>query len=203
MRHTRFLVSGAAIALLPLTFLAAAPADAPMVPSASVHEAEVAITNPIADELYRLETAKAVQVARAAALAEASEKASVAEAARAKAASDARAAEEAATAAAARQAPRRQASAPASSSRRQAAPAAAPRRAGGSTPPEYVKQCESGGNYQAVNPNGHYGAWQFSQATWNGVGGTGRPDQASPAEQDHRAAILWNNGAGAGNWACA
>ncbi len=81
-------------------------------------------------------------------------------------------------------------------------PNPSPRTGTGSMPPEYVKQCESGGNYQAVNPNGHYGAWQFSQATWNGVGGTGRPDHASPAEQDYRASILWNNGAGAGNWAC-
>lgn len=70
------------------------------------------------------------------------------------------------------------------------------------TPPEYVKQCESGGDYTAVNPNGHYGAWQFSQSTWNSVGGTGRPDQASPAEQDKRAAILWNGGKGASHWSC-
>ncbi len=91
-----------------------------------------------------------------------------------------------------------------------AAEAAAPRaeenptpRVTGSMPPNYIKMCESGGNYSAVNPNGHYGAWQFSQATWNGVGGTGRPDRASPAEQDYRASILWNNGRGAGNWSCA
>lgn len=82
-------------------------------------------------------------------------------------------------------------------------PAAAPRRASGGTPPEYVKQCESGGDYGAVNPNGHYGAWQFSQGTWNSVGGTGRPDQASPAEQDRRAAMLWDGGRGASHWACA
>lgn len=71
------------------------------------------------------------------------------------------------------------------------------------TPPEYVKQCESGGNYRAVNPNGHYGAWQFSQSTWESVGGTGRPDHATPAEQDYRAAILWDNGRGAAHWSCA
>lgn len=78
-----------------------------------------------------------------------------------------------------------------------------PRTGTGSMPPDYIKQCESGGNYSAVNSNGHYGAWQFSQGTWNSVGGTGRPDQASPAEQDYRASILWDNGAGAGHWACA
>lgn len=72
----------------------------------------------------------------------------------------------------------------------------------GSMPPKYVSDCESGGNPRAVNPNGHYGKWQFSQATWESVGGTGRPDQASEAEQDYRASILWANGKGAGNWSC-
>lgn len=76
-------------------------------------------------------------------------------------------------------------------------------RASGPTPPEYIKQCESGGDYTAVNPNGHYGAWQFSMSTWRSVGGTGRPDQASPAEQDYRASILWDNGRGASHWECA
>lgn len=50
---------------------------------------------------------------------------------------------------------------------------------------------ESGGDYGAVNPNGHYGKYQFDQQTWESVGGTGRPDQASPAEQDRRAAKLY------------
>jgi hypothetical protein len=71
------------------------------------------------------------------------------------------------------------------------------------TPPDYIKQCESGGSYTAVNPNGHYGAWQFSQSTWNSVGGTGRPDHATPAEQDYRASLLWDGGRGASHWACA
>ena len=78
-----------------------------------------------------------------------------------------------------------------------------PATSGGGTPPDYVRQCESGGDYGAVNPNGHYGAWQFSQSTWESVGGTGRPDQASPAEQDRRAAILWDGGNGASHWQCA
>lgn len=75
-------------------------------------------------------------------------------------------------------------------------------RAGGAMPPKYVSDCESGGNPQAVNANGHYGKWQFSQSTWESVGGTGRPDQASEAEQDYRASLLWNNGAGSGHWSC-
>lgn len=77
------------------------------------------------------------------------------------------------------------------------------RTSAGATPPEYIKQCESGGNYRAVNPNGHYGAWQFSIATWRSVGGTGNPADASPAEQDYRAAILWDGGRGASHWECA
>jgi hypothetical protein len=79
----------------------------------------------------------------------------------------------------------------------------AARASAGPTPPDYIKQCESGGDYRAVNPNGHYGAWQFSLSTWRSVGGTGNPVDASPAEQDYRAAILWANGAGASHWECA
>jgi uncharacterized protein YabE (DUF348 family) len=61
--------------------------------------------------------------------------------------------------------------------------------------------CESGGNPRAVNPAGYYGLYQFSQSTWNGVGGSGRPDQASPSEQLYRAQILYKRG-GAGQWGC-
>ena len=74
----------------------------------------------------------------------------------------------------------------------------------GATPPEYIKQCESGGDYRAVNPSsGAGGAWQFLPSTWRSVGGTGLPQDASPAEQDYRAAILWDNGRGASHWVCA
>lgn len=73
----------------------------------------------------------------------------------------------------------------------------------GPVPPRYISDCESGGDPQAVNPNGHYGKWQFSQSTWESVGGTGRPDRASEAEQDYRASILWDNGRGASHWTCA
>lgn len=75
-------------------------------------------------------------------------------------------------------------------------------QASGSLPPKRVSDCESGGDPTAVNPNGHYGKWQFSQSTWESVGGTGRPDQASEAEQDKRASILWDNGNGSGHWSC-
>ena len=72
----------------------------------------------------------------------------------------------------------------------------------GSLPPKRVSDCESGGDPTAVNPNGHYGKWQFSQSTWESVGGSGRPDQASEAEQDKRASMLWDNGNGSGHWSC-
>lgn len=76
--------------------------------------------------------------------------------------------------------------------------------AGGDVPPDYIKQCESGGDYRAVNPSsGAGGAWQFLPSTWRSVGGTGLPQNATPAEQDYRASILWDNGRGASHWVCA
>jgi hypothetical protein len=57
---------------------------------------------------------------------------------------------------------------------------------------EYLRQCESGGNYRAVSADGTYrGAYQFDVATWRGVGGSGDPAAASPAEQDARALMLY------------
>ena len=54
-----------------------------------------------------------------------------------------------------------------------------------------IRACESGGNYSTNTGNGFYGAYQFTQSTWQSVGGTGNPANASPAEQDKRAAILY------------
>lgn len=73
-----------------------------------------------------------------------------------------------------------------------------------------IRDCESGGNYQAVNPNGHFGAYQFSQSTWDSTTQrAGRPDlfgvnptQASPADQDAMAYNLYVN-VGSSQWACA
>ena len=63
-----------------------------------------------------------------------------------------------------------------------------------------LRECESGGNYQAIGGGGLYrGAYQFSQATWEAVGGTGDPAQASPAEQDYRARLLYER-SGGGQW---
>ena len=53
-----------------------------------------------------------------------------------------------------------------------------------------IRQCESGGDYSTDTGNGFYGAYQFDQSTWESVGGSGSPAQASPAEQDQRAQQL-------------
>lgn len=66
---------------------------------------------------------------------------------------------------------------------------------------EALAECESGGDPNAVNPNGHYGLYQFSLSTWASVGGSGNPVDASPAEQTYRAKLLYE-AAGAGQWTC-
>jgi len=54
-----------------------------------------------------------------------------------------------------------------------------------------IRHCESRGNYQIVSASGRYrGAYQFDYRTWAGVGGSGDPAAASPAEQDYRALLL-------------
>jgi hypothetical protein len=55
-----------------------------------------------------------------------------------------------------------------------------------------LRQCESGGNYSINTGNGFFGAYQFDIGTWQGLGYSGRPDQASPAVQDQAAAKLYN-----------
>ncbi len=63
-----------------------------------------------------------------------------------------------------------------------------------------LARCESGGNPRAVSPSGQYrGLYQFSVATWRGVGGSGDPAAASPDEQTYRAKLLYNR-SGAGQW---
>jgi hypothetical protein len=65
-----------------------------------------------------------------------------------------------------------------------------------------IAQCESGGSPTAVNPNGHYGKYQFDLQTWQSVGGSGNPAAAPEAEQDRRAATLYAQRGGS-PWACA
>ena len=55
-------------------------------------------------------------------------------------------------------------------------------------------QCESGGDYTAVNPAGYYGAYQFDQQTWDAYAPSGyqgvNPAEAPPAVQDQTAASV-------------
>ena len=70
-----------------------------------------------------------------------------------------------------------------------AAPANAPRSA--SSRLEAIARCESGGDPAAVSADGRYrGKYQFSRATWRGMGGKGDPAAAPEAEQDRLAALL-------------
>jgi hypothetical protein len=50
--------------------------------------------------------------------------------------------------------------------------------------------CESGGDYSINTGNGFYGAYQFSEQTWLGMGMTGLPSNAAPAVQDAAAERL-------------
>ena len=46
-----------------------------------------------------------------------------------------------------------------------------------------LAQCESGGNWDINTGNGFYGGLQFTQQSWNGVGMSGSPANASRAQQ--------------------
>ena len=55
-----------------------------------------------------------------------------------------------------------------------------------------IADCESGGNPTAVSPSGQYrGKYQFSQETWESLGGTGDPAEADESVQDMYAAGLY------------
>ena len=62
-----------------------------------------------------------------------------------------------------------------------------------------IRQCESGGNYSTNTGNGFYGAYQFTQQTWNSLGYSGVPSSASPATQDAAARALAAR-SGFGQW---
>jgi hypothetical protein len=65
---------------------------------------------------------------------------------------------------------------------------------------EAIASCESGGDPTAVSADGTYrGKYQFDQGTWESVGGTGDPAAAPEAEQDYRAALLYER-AGTSPW---
>ena len=63
-----------------------------------------------------------------------------------------------------------------------------------------IGACESGGDPTAVDASGtYYGKYQFDVGTWASVGGSGSPADASEAEQDYRASILYSR-AGSSPW---
>ena len=69
--------------------------------------------------------------------------------------------------------------------------------------PQSIVQCESGGNFQAVNPSsGAGGAYQILPSTWRLYGGSGSPQDASPSEQSHIAGQIWAD-SGPSAWECA
>ena len=67
-----------------------------------------------------------------------------------------------------------------------------------------VAKCESNFNPRAVNQSNHahFGLFQFKLQTWQSMGGSGNPVDASPKEQFERAKKL-QAAAGWGQWACA
>ena len=68
--------------------------------------------------------------------------------------------------------------------------------------PESIVMCESGGNFDAVNPSsGAGGAYQILPSTWELYGGEGLPQDASPEEQSEIAAQIWAD-SGQAAWVC-
>ncbi|HKH14330.1 MAG TPA: transglycosylase family protein [Solirubrobacterales bacterium] len=69
--------------------------------------------------------------------------------------------------------------------------------------PEAIVMCESGGNFNAVNPSsGAGGAYQILPSTWELYGGSGAPQDASPSEQSQIASQIWA-ASGSSAWVCA
>ncbi|MBK5111278.1 MAG: transglycosylase family protein [Thermoleophilia bacterium] len=63
-----------------------------------------------------------------------------------------------------------------------------------------IAGCESGGDPRSVSSSGlYFGKYQFHTSTWAAVGGQGNPAEASEAEQDYRAALLYTR-SGPGQW---
>lgn len=73
---------------------------------------------------------------------------------------------------------------------------------GGYSIPSGIVQCESGGNYSAVNPSsGAGGAYQIMPSTWAAYGGQGLPQNASKSEQDRIAGEIYAK-QGPSAWTC-
>ena len=69
----------------------------------------------------------------------------------------------------------------------------------GSSVWDSLAACESGGNWAINTGNGFYGGLQFTLGSWQAVGGSGMPNQASREEQIMRGQMLQSRG-GWGNW---
>jgi hypothetical protein len=59
-----------------------------------------------------------------------------------------------------------------------------------------LASCETGGtmNWATNTGNSYYGGLQFSLSSWQSVGGTGLPSEATRGEQIHRGQLLWEQG---------
>jgi chromosome segregation ATPase len=69
--------------------------------------------------------------------------------------------------------------------------------------PESIVMCESGGNFDAVNPSsGAGGAYQILPSTWEAYGGEGNPEDGAPSEQHEIAQQIWED-SGSSAWVCA
>jgi hypothetical protein len=62
-----------------------------------------------------------------------------------------------------------------------------------------LRRCESGGRYDINTGNGFYGAYQFVQSTWRGLGYSGMPHHAPAHVQDEAAQRLQAR-SGWGQW---
>jgi LysM repeat protein len=55
---------------------------------------------------------------------------------------------------------------------------------------DQLAMCEAGGNWAINTGNGYYGGLQFTQSSWQAVGGSGLPSNASREEQIQRGEML-------------
>lgn len=69
--------------------------------------------------------------------------------------------------------------------------------------PQAIVMCESGGSFDALNPDsGAGGAYQILPSTWSTYGGQGQPQNASPGQQHQIASQIWADSGGSA-WVCA
>jgi hypothetical protein len=59
-----------------------------------------------------------------------------------------------------------------------------------------IRYHESRGQWSINTGNGYFGAYQFLRSTWRSVGGTVRPDRATPRMQTYRAWRVWKRDGG-------